>query len=654
MVAAAIALISLQTSKAAFDKKQNATYQLVGDAKLTPNDESHTMPVDAFATAVRKRVAPEDGHLAGGVDAFSVVKKCAEEASHQSFKNRIELSTKLTEGINKQKNEWLKRTREAYDSALVAEAGYDRLRTRASNQLQAIATDGIVDVASALKDAKSESPLSIALKENNELRARKDVPLAEVTVSVDKFYKDKKAPVTTDRTDLARDIAETEDSFQKLISSVNEELRFQMEPSAAERAQTENVLFFSAHLAQPNSTLALVLDDKQGIAGVYWLLRVALTGIVLFALLYLILIPLKHLFFWTASGDVLTEYVKKLLESKTSVVGPTVARAAMVTVAAATVAGGAAMVANGLPFTGPSDRVPDSAVAIAASPNARPRDPGDGRNNGDKNPGGTTELKEGIASLTQKVTELEFAVRNIPGSTTVYRDYTDVALANSVKELITNRLGTPGPSEPTTLFSSLGELQRKQTGFENVVKGRFTTIDDLIGTQADQLPVKQSLFGKLNGVSETLGTRSISAITQGSPSDPTVIESLRKLGASNSTDSSTLFGRMSAVDRSVDNVFKTAGSIRRDQLGSGGRNLLTQSKTLFSSERYRVSQSAFDEIARALKDGYPGLRNNLKNLISDDKEYSEGELRRQLGPIPDGWWNKWKSTILRYTRVARY
>ena len=89
MLAAAIVLISLQESKTAFDKKQNTTYQLVADPKLTPSDEVRVMPVDAFAEAVKKRVvSPGNGFLPGGVDAFSVVKKSAEEASHQSFKNR--------------------------------------------------------------------------------------------------------------------------------------------------------------------------------------------------------------------------------------------------------------------------------------------------------------------------------------------------------------------------------------------------------------------------------------------------------------------------------------------------------------------------------------------------------------------------------------
>ena len=107
------------------------------------------------------------------------------------------------------------------------------------------------------------------------------------------------------------------------------------------------------------------------------------------------------------------------------------------------------------------------------------------------------------------------------------------------------------------------------------------------------------------------------------------------------------------MQEAVDKASDAALAIRRDQLGTSGQNLFTQSKTLFSSERYRISRSAFDEIARHFGSN-DLIRNKLERLISEDKIYSEDELRVAMGPLLPGVWDNAKQHILRYARVARF
>ena len=644
MIIAAVLLIALQARKTAYDKKQNATYQLVGQKSLTAGDDVIVIPGQEFVEAVKNRFTPADRLLPGGVDPARIVRRSVEAAVPQNFKTPIELSAKLTEGINKQKDDWLKVSQDKFDKALADNDANERNVTRALNQLKSETGDDKLDVASIVRNSKSES-LTTALKDDKELSTKKDVSRVAAENSVKKFYEAKK----TSLTDLTTDISATEESFHQIIAEVNAELDHQIaQRKDAPSARAGGLL--SAPSGPINPTLALMLDEKQGLVGLYWLARVALTGTILFAFLFLILIPLKHLFFWTASGDVLTEYTKKLLEAKTSAVGPTVARAAMVTVAAATVAGGAALVANGLPFAGPSEKLTPSTIADELDKRKVKGDPGPG----DKTNAPTTiALEKQIAELVTKIGDLEFTVRNMPAPTNTITNNTDQELAKSVQQLITNGFGQPGANEPSTLFSSLSGLRSNQGSFETAVNGRLNTIDQLIGTKSDGPTTNPStLFAKVNSVFDTIGTRSISNLTGGA-SDPTVIESLRGLGTSASTDDNTLFGRTRSMQQSVNRVSDTAVSIRRDQLGTGGRNFFTQSKTLFSSERFRISRAAFDEIARDWGEN-DLLRNKLESLVNEYKTYSEDELRVAMGPLLPGVWDTVKRKIIRYARVERF
>ncbi len=649
MSVAAILLIALQARKTAYDKKQNATYQFVGEKSLKAADDVIIISSQDFIRGVKARVAPPNGNLlSGGVDPVRIVRRSVEAAVPQNFRTPIELSAKLTEGINKQKNDWLKISQDTFDKALVENDAYERLKNRALRELDKNVSGNKVDVESILKNKKSESPVTTALKADKEISRKKDVPHSVAGHLVEDYYENKKVSLT----ELSSDISETEESFQKIVAAVNAELDEQV-TKPKEDSSAHAVGFLAAPSGPQNPTLALILDEKQGLVGLYWLARVALTGIILFAFLYLVLIPLKHLFFWTASGEVLTEYTKKLLEAKTSAVGPTAARAAMVTVAAATIAGSAALAANGLPFTEPSEKLTPASIEAAVNK---------GRNGNSselqqvikKDSGAIPNLEEEIAELATKVGELELAIRGIPPSQTI--NNTDRELADAVQNLIKNGFGEPSANEPSTIFSSLSGLRANQANFETAMNGRLKTMGDIIGNRTDLgTAATPTLFGKVNHVLDTIGSRqNLNANTTGANGvEPTVIESLRGLGTSTSTGPNTLFGRTKSMQEAVDKASDAALAIRRDQLGTSGQNLFTQSKTLFSSERYRISRSAFDEIARHFGSN-DLIRNKLERLISEDKIYSEDELRVAMGPLLPGVWDNAKQHILRYARVARF
>lgn len=637
MLAAAVSLIELQAKKSIFDKKQNAGYQLVSDPELKPGDDVSTMPVDAFATNVKAR-AEAGGPLRGDVDAFDVVKRSAEELSSQSFKTRTELSTKLAEGIYKQKSEKLKPHRESLEKAVANEIECDELSDRAKTQLgTSVKKEDKIDIASILKNANSKSPLAVALKDNP-IRTRSEVRVGDVQNAIDNFYGNKKTSSPEDRTAMTSRIGAIDTSFQKIVTGVNEELRVQMELSAEERSKEKIKPIVSSSAVSIDPTFALILDDKQGIGGVYWLLRVALTGMVLFGLLYLILIPLKHLFFWAASGEALTEYVKKLLENKGPSVGPTVARAAIVTVAAATVAGGAALVANGVPFNKSADPVTADEIVQKIgklkNPDKKPdpsATPGPVGTDGEDEAHVNRALIDGMVMLAGRMERLENAYREI--------DTTPNVDTRKFTEAVTKFNGLLGNNSDDDQAQSVFGRLKALDGIPGKFETKFAEITGRIG---DKKNSNDTLFGRLDGVSNTLGTRD---------QDPTVVESLRKFGISTSADPNTLFGRMNATQQSADKARDLALDVRRDQFGSVGGNFGTQTKRIFSGERYRVSQSAYDEIVRQFTLNADSQA-RLRRLVNPDTEYTENILRDAIAN--DGLWKREKSKILRITRVARY
>src|SRR5687768_10786570 len=192
MLVAAIALIALQDRKTNYDKNQNVTYQLVGDAGLKHSDVRSMTVVD-FAAAVAARVSPNGGHLPHGIDALRVMKKSSEDASNQSFKTPLELSSKLAESITRQKNEKLKSAHEELNKAIEAEVANTTLANKALGRLEKEANDEKLEVAALMKDAD----VAAALREKKEITSARQVPLGDVKEKVREFYASKGSSLTT-------------------------------------------------------------------------------------------------------------------------------------------------------------------------------------------------------------------------------------------------------------------------------------------------------------------------------------------------------------------------------------------------------------------------------------------------------------------------
>lgn len=636
MFVSAIALLGLQAKKTAFD----ATYQLVNDSTLTASSDVRTMSVQKFSQAAQARIAGDEESKAPGVDSSKIVKKSVEEAANQNFKTPLELSTKLTEGILKQKGEKLKADHEALEK-LPSDAEYDTLGASAIDELAKAEKDRKLDVAGFVKNAKADSPLAIALKESS-IKSEGKTSVDVVESTVNEFYAKKKG----ERNKLVAAIEKKEIAFDRMIAGTNNELEVQL---ALHQTQKPNTLFSGAG-AMPDPSFALILDEKKGLIGLYWLLRIALTGAVLFAFVYLVLIPLKHLFFWTASGEVLSEYAKKLLEVKASAVGPTAAKAAMVTVAAASIAGGAALFANAPSLT-PDPAAIASAVNDDADKRKRPittATPDKGKKNEGEPTTTPPDLDARMRTLESVMLELTNAVNGkvipVPKLTTDPKLTQELAALNEF-------LGKPDSDVRPSVFSKLKYLEDERTNLKNEFENRFVGLEGLIGKK-DAALGQESLFGFLKRVDDSVGRRTVSQLSDAAArNDRTIIESLRDLGRPGSTDNSTLFGRMNATQLAVDKTLNTSADIRREQLGSRGRNFFTQFRTLTSSERHRVSQAAVDEITRKMDATNP-LRNKLAGLALLDRVYSADELRGALMPLKAGLWETWKSKILSATRVA--
>lgn len=659
MFVAALLLINLQTQKAAFDKRQNATLLLVTENEnARPSDDVRRIYIEKLAAAVRPQrqtgtgAVEADRDAAAGPDPMRVVARSAEEASTQGYKSPVELFAKLAENIIRQKNEDTRFYQARVDTARARqeELQVQKLAARADlNKYVEESELGTLDIQRLAPKIDAASPLRMALAKIYPNGGTRLIPDA-VAADVDRYFSEEMNKATTIETTSLEHITATGVAYQKILRDVYHQV-------------TDPQKFRAIAETAPEKTmLSVVLDDKLGLGTVYWLVRVALSGIVVFAFLYLIFIPLKHLFFWTTSGEILTDHAKKLLERRDAVSATTpVARAAIVALTAGTIGTVAIAASNGLPFQKTAQL--STAAETTQGPGRGPRGTDPLRPQA-KDPSDTSDeelLKEYIVQLTNEVNGLkgELARLEPSRSETIYLTDPEISGAVSSINRLSSALGYPGLNSPNTLFGNLGLVRSSQSDLDTKLDGRFGRLDRLIGEPARpglSLPSTSpfpddSVFTRLSGLSRTLGT-----LRNDPQPDMPVVDSLRhlteKLGTQGSTDPSTLFGKTNSTLESVNKLTDVAASIRREQLGTTGGNFFTLAKTLVSSQRHRVSAAAVAEIERLLAGREPELRTKLNSLIGD-RVYSEGELRKELR-LPEKVWDQWKSTILRLTRVARY
>lgn len=678
LIFASLFLIFLQKEKADFEVAQNGPLVLVkdGDKNLATNGVRFVL--------VEKLVEGATANIAAvPVENFvpaDIIRTSAHEIPFQYFKNPEELFAKLSDGILRQRNNELKHRYGTLEKQRQAENDLSDQKSIAENELRILAgldtpkskeeaprvdsapggppampapsatPETYLEINTLLTNSDEKGPLRESLnKKYGKVKGGFKQEYQDIKKKVGEFFDNKKAEKSFVAQACLTEIEKTGIHYQQLIRNTFELL--------TDPEKFNNFVF-------PDRTkyerFAIVLDEKSGLGALYKIVWVTLLGVILFALLYLVLLPLKHLFFWTESGEMLSDYAKKLLDRPTSSVTPPVARTLILAVAAVG-AGTAALAAS--PYSPlKSDQPSPDAIATAVNDklieaNSRPprgqdpKPPGGGGGSDDTGNPDTDRLE--IARL-YKIIEV-LAAENVYLRETRPRD---LHFAGEVANLrgdfarVSGRIGDPLLRPRDTLFGDLASLVRKEdfNPFKSDMEARFASVGNLItGTDPGALN-QNSVFGKLNNLTNSLGTKG--------PNELTAINYLRDMNrgigtAADPPNNTTLFGQSQLTRQSVDKVSSTADSVRRDQLGTSGRNLSTATLDLFSRERYQVSDDAYQAINGAIGKYYPALVEVIGSLRSENL-WSDGDLIRTLeAKLGRRLQKDHKRLILRYARVGQ-
>jgi hypothetical protein len=171
--------------------------------------------------------------------------------------------------------------------------------------------------------------------------------------------------------------------------------------------------------SQPNPLMSLFFSDEGGLYVVYKLIMLTLTAIVVFSLLFLILIPLRNIFFLESSTETIIDKAKgiiELIESKIGLGGT--AGALLATVA--TVGIGVAAIAGTPSLISWENTQNDSQNNAETSNNLNyqfkktepPTKPGTDNTNGDNNQLIIDELTSRVSAMNQNIEILNGRIKN--------------------------------------------------------------------------------------------------------------------------------------------------------------------------------------------------------------------------------------------------
>lgn len=281
----------------------------------------------------------------------------------QQFKDTDELIGKLNAEITVSRNNILKTLdftviqKELEDLSTLAASDKDYL----SKKTASTEDEAIFNTKQLLTELTKSNPQpasnQLQLAENPRkylieyLNAFKQKPVSEQTKSnlnsaVDSFFANKRNELQNAINDKQTAINSMESNFDILKNNIFDIKRnissvlFEVDPKAKYDVLDE----------QKYQLKYLFLDEKGGLNVLFKLIEVTLTVILVFGLLYIIVIPLRYIFFLSTSADILSEKAKGYLERKNEAVGLKQLGSALL-LTAGTVTIGAAVVANSNPVS---------------------------------------------------------------------------------------------------------------------------------------------------------------------------------------------------------------------------------------------------------------------------------------------------------------
>jgi hypothetical protein len=391
-----------------------------------------------------------------------------------------------------------------------------------------------------------------------------------------------------------------------------------------------------------------LLDDKSSFNVIYKLFVIVCVVVVVFTLLYLIWIPLNHIFFLATGTDALNDQAKKLLERKEMASAATsvgLGHAIVTTLTTVTI-GAAVIFAS--PFV--NDSIFKGSV--------------DG-----------TDGESKVTNLSKQNNFLKSFITNNPpvpevNNETLIAKIVDLTTTVSVlEETIRNNPVKIGdikvePPQSPTINVDTSQVAAAMTGLNTRINELFGDSSKSGTVFGDLANVKTSLTG-LNSSANQMNTSLSNLNTTANGINDTANNIYRRAGDIELLAKNTIVPSIDTVGDIANKINTTTGEvntattdIRRNTLGRDGKNLITQTKTLFSSERYKVTQAALDALSVHIAPSDFGLLEpDLRKLAVTGGEMNKKDLLKKISrpaSVSNKAWKNLRRLILLYTRVPRY
>lgn len=656
-LAAAFALQAIKGLKEGFDNEQKAPFVVYADtdaaavnSKSVHSATASNLCGEIAGVECSKNSDSKDAKDKKIIGDEKIISEGIAQIQYQEFKNKNDVLDALSAVVLNKKASDLRSWESQRDAQLKQKSDLTLKRTNDLNELivQANDTTKTVDVlklcpsVAAKKTGTRNQPeaveksvctiLNTKIKISDQTRMQ---PLSELTLMVTEHY-DREEKYANAR------IGDFEEALRK--SGENYQIAVQKIYTAFKGKQKLfNDLYEPVYT---NSFWHTVLDEKSGLNVVYLLAVITLMAIIVFALLYVVLMPLKHVFFLSSSAETITGKAKDFIKIREAASAGAAARNIAATVAAFGI--GAAVLTSASPLkpeVGANGADGTSGANGLAVAGANPKSAINQTRNNFKttydNSQAIEELSLDVIAIKTTVTGIETQIKSIPrqpgayidrrvmdGRTfpTVYQpDNGTIAALTSQIEGLNSRIGILGTNERSTLFNQL------------------KTVSDNIGVDEG----KENLVARLTNIQNVADNINLTA---NDIKDDTFDLNERTFFISEKADeineaADYIIGR-------ADTINETTVDTRRSNLGRDGRSFYKQFLTLFTGERYMVTPGAIDALEKAISPRYfPALKSVLEKL-QNEPAMDVDKLMNQLETLNID--KETRKTILRILRVARY
>lgn len=521
----------------AFEKKARAPLVVVTD-KEKENNTDFGRPGNA-SDLIKTLSETESGK-----QNAAEINKIVTSIKYQPFGNDEELIDGLNRAAIRCKEAKVKALQVQLLAAHKIKGDLDEYKKAADSELGRIQRNNnnslVVTVESLLKWVKENDryrgannvsateSLTVAL--NDELKKNSDASFdfTDLKKRVRTFYSDQRDEGDKRISKIEEAIWDTDTEYEPIVKNIYTTLKVKPTVEGLFPAQNSGILSRN------------IFDTKNNLHVIYKLIEITLKVIIIFGLLYIILIPLRHIFFIATSGETLADQAKKLAESK-SATPSTLGNVLLVT--ATTIGIGASVVA-GYAFSGGVSEYPEDEHPPRVTKTPGTSGPGTGGG-----PGGS-----GDSDATQlNIDQLTIGINNVNSSVSNLQKVVDETLITEIKNTkekveavnttVTTTSDTVGVRNPVTD----GTMLQKVDAFSTESRQRHK--DVLLELEA----IKKSITDPANPGNQTTLTATLDRIEKilngaaGIPSEKdAIIKRLENISAAIGQDE--ILGQVNTAD----------------------------------------------------------------------------------------------------------